>query len=503
MIQNIQPLQNLFFRRGYFLGPLEFKPTEYWQSHGLNNGLQLSYHSDLHITLKKSNDLCVVLVGIAVDALSPHENSEEIIDALFQNSKDIESVIAKTYSYAGRWLIIFQDHYETYMFSDPCGFRQVFYINTCDGVLCASQPEIINAVYPMQWRTDQDMLDFLYDRHHTIGESVWIGNQTIYQGCCHLLPNHYLKVKQASEVRFYPANKLPTLNTSSIIESSVTTLENIILGITKQYNVMQAITAGWDSRILLAASKECSSSIEYYMDRMGILPNVHKDVVIPKILAKKLDINFRVDNSKSNPPGWFISILSKNVTAARVLPKTRPIFNNLISGETRINLNGNGSEICRSWFDQYCLDQNYKIDNNLLPGIMGFYNSPYVIKIINEWKEDLYSKGGQDRNVLDMLYWEQRLGNWGALYAAERDIAIEEFSPFNCRLYIDTLLSSDRSLRRAPKYELFFQMINTMWPETLFVPINPLSKRPGPVKWKSKLRPYIPKMIKNPFRRRF
>jgi len=76
-------------------------------------------------------------------------------------------------------------------------------------------------------------------------------------------------------------------------------------------------------------------------------------------------------------------------------------------------------------------------------------------------------------NVLDLFYWEQKMGNWQAMSQAEWDIAQEVFCPFNCRSLLTTLLSVDEKYRRPPEYQLYEKLIRYLWPETLSLPINP------------------------------
>jgi hypothetical protein len=87
---------------------------------------------------------------------------------------------------------------------------------------------------------------------------------------------------------------------------------------------------------------------------MGVLAEGHPDVWVPRLLAKRLGISFLVENSADDLPGWFSSAMSANVTGARMLPKTRSIYGKFMVGEKRVNVGGDASEICRSFFDKYC-----------------------------------------------------------------------------------------------------------------------------------------------------
>lgn len=78
-------------------------------------------------------------------------------------------------------------------------------------------------------------------------------------------------------------------------------------------------------------------------------------------------------------------------------------------------------------------------------------------------------------NVMALLYWEQRAGNWGAVGNSESDIAIEEVDPYDSHLLYEIFLGVDEKYRDARQTPCVFfrEMIRSMWPELLEWPINP------------------------------
>ena len=79
-------------------------------------------------------------------------------------------------------------------------------------------------------------------------------------------------------------------------------------------------------------------------------------------------------------------------------------------------------------------------------------------------------------NPLTLLFWEQKLGNWGAIVNSESDIAIEELDPYVSHLLYELFLSVDEKYARydeKPCCVLFRKMIEQMWPELMKWPINP------------------------------
>src|SRR5207237_1204273 len=107
----------------------------------------------------------------------------------------------------------------------------------------------------------------------------------------------------------------------------------------------------------------------------------------------------------------------------------------------KLSINGNVNEIARTAIRpvmpvKLCGDEFAKL------GLMNYSNLPYVSNQLDFWIKnvrDLFTDYGL--NIFDMLYWEQRMSNWGALFPAEQDIALDQFSPYNNRLLITSMLS--------------------------------------------------------------
>jgi hypothetical protein len=230
--------------------------------------------------------------------------------------------------------------------------------------------------------------------------------------------------------------------------------------------------------LLLAASRDVSARVQYWVGNLGVLPADHRDVRIPSLLARRLDIGLQVKNSSSHIPGWFISALSRNVTGARVLPAASVVYADLMTGEERLTIGGDAGELCRNKWDPHCRLNFKTVTTPEIPRIAhGLEVSPFVLQETEKWREALPVLDDQ-LNVMILFNWEQIWGNWGAQYRAERDMANDELSPFNCRLWIETVLASPRQTRCPPDFSFHRELIKSMWPEVLSVPINPLPKPP-------------------------
>lgn len=494
-------LERLLFRRQFLLGPKSFTPNQYWSSLQLLHGLHLSVHNDLTFISTSQQGVTLTLMGCAIDPYRPQHNETDILQSLFINALELNTLIDSTQHLVGRWVIILQNARGTYLFTDPCGFRQVFYCSDDKQIWCASQPELIKVSKQLRLNRNNELMHFLLHPVHIQEESGWVGPATLYENCFHLLPNHYLDTERVEQNRFYPREPIFYKKVAEIVESACTILQGTMTALTARYNVALALTAGWDSRVLLAASKHVSESIQYFVysgiirGSNSIATGNHPDIWVPESIAKKLGIRFVVKRPADQLPGWFVSMLSNNVTCARILPKTHIIYNELVEGKNRININGNGSEICRNGFDEYCNLDAGSLSAEDLAALMFFKGGDmplFAIKEIDNWRYGFDTRVVKSFNILDLLYWEQRMGHWGAQYPAEQDIAVEEISPFNCRLLIETLLASPRHFRKAPDFVLYQEIIRNMWDESLAFPINPQPKR---IVLKQRLRSCIPSSI--------
>lgn len=471
-------LERLLFRRQFILGPAVYAPNRYWSSIPLPGGLHLSVHNDLPFATSSKGDVNLTLIGQAFDPYHPMLTNTEVLLSLMDEALELDALIQASKPLVGRWILLCHNHQGTYLFTDPCGFRQVFHYSDGKYVWCASQPELIRAHCPLSLSMDEVMKRFLNEPCFAREESAWVGSGTLYESCFHLMPNHYLNLETMEQTRFYPIRSLPKMDDHILVEKAAEILQGTMAAITARHQVTLALTAGWDSRVLLAASKHVRERIDFFVYQYDTMSENHPDIRVPERLTKTLGLKFEVREPGSELSEAFVNLLSHNVTAARFLPKTYSIYQKLMAGDDRININGNGSEVCRTYFDKYGkLDPTDVSAEELASLLYGRKARPeFAVRELQTWKDSFGYQPDGNWNLLDFLYWEQRLGNWGAQYPAEQDVANEEFSPFNCRQLLEILISAPKNKRYAPDYVLYQELIRHMWPEALSLPVNPLPK---------------------------
>ena len=107
--------------------------------------------------------------------------------------------------------------------------------------------------------------------------------------------------------------------------------------------------------------------------------------------------------------------------------------------------------------------------SNELSRRSGFNGNPIAEKGIEKWLDEAPSNFNV--SLLDLFYWEHRLGVWGACGLTLREAAIDQIPPMNCREFIQLGLATDAGSRTKP-YALIREIINETEPTLLNYPFN-------------------------------
>ncbi|PFP72647.1 hypothetical protein COJ99_07285 [Bacillus cereus] len=485
--------ENLIYRRQFLLGSETMTIRKGWKKIRLNNEYCVTAHPDLSVTQVSSNNIQLTLLGYLFDPYCPKNSNEDILNRINEELTTFDDLCSKTYSLSGRWIIIFNDGVNIKILHDPCGMRQIYYTSHDGKTWCGSQPNIIAEELGLKEDTNKDVLDFVKSSYYENQERAWVGDGSVIQGVKHLLPNHYLDLKTAAAERFWVNKENNEISIDECVEIVTSILKGSLAAANNRFDMMLAVTAGWDSRVLLAASKDIKNDVYYFVSTMNKLTSKDADIYVPVKLLNTLNLKLNIVKELKPLDDMFKLTLQKNVSMARDLPKTQTIYYAYNNFEGKVNINGNASEIARCYFDSKRPSDN--IDGYQLAKMEGYSSLPYAVSRLNEWHDSAISVCEENKiDILDLFYWEQRMGNWGTMYQAEQDIAIEEFCPFNNRRLLIALLKLGKEYRQGPEHIIYKKMINSLWPETLSEPINPLNFK---AQVKKQILKMMPSSLKN------
>jgi len=259
--------ESLLYRRQFALGPKFIDVFPKWTKLAINDNLFLTIHPDLEHMHIESNGISLTLLGFLINPYKPDNTNRENLYDIIVKADSFESVLEATYTFSGRWIIIYTNGPETKLVHDPCGMRQIFYSQKNGEAWCGSQPNLLAEILNFNVDTDKDLLNYIESPYYKNEEGAWYGDGTIYKEVKHLLPNHYFDLTNFETKRYWIDNESHT-NLEDAIKIASEILTGSLAAINTRFkSPMLAVTAGWDSRLLLAASREISSNVEYFVKR--------------------------------------------------------------------------------------------------------------------------------------------------------------------------------------------------------------------------------------------
>jgi len=118
---------------------------------------------------------------------------------------------------------------------------------------------------------------------------------------------------------------------------------------------------------------------------------------------------------------------------------------------------------------------NLTLTPQMLATAVDMEANAFVLAAYDRWLSGI--DRSQSLDILELLFWEQRMGSWQSMAQLEWDIVQDVFTPFNCRSLMTYFLSIDSSYRVYSSPVLHWELAKRLWPEVLSEPINPSKKK--------------------------
>jgi len=470
--------ERLLFRRQFVLGPRFIEDFQNWTRLSVRPAINITLHPDLPAYQARRGSMSITLLGYILDPYRPRESDAQIVNRLLaslQVKGVAETVIESTYPLGGRWILVVDDGSTVLLFTDPVGYRQAFYSRSASGVWCASQPRLLADI--LRLRVDQEALAFIQAYRRREPEYWWPGDSSLYKEVRHLLPNHFLTLQAGMPHRFWPDHELPARTLERVVEENARLLEGLIQSAANRFELALTVTAGRDSRLLLAASKAFWHRLYCFTTMHWHLTSDHRDVQIPSRLLPRLGIRHHVIKCPSRMDKEFRETYKRNVSAAHDV--YGPIAEGLCHQypQDKVCMQGTGSPLTyfpielRRWREDAGKDTSPETLAWFMERWVGLpRGQAFALQALDRWLSGADQSGV---DIVDLFYWENREGNWAAMAQLEGDIAQEAFVPYNCRLFLANALSVPETLRSPPSFTLHDALTRYLKPEVLCEPINP------------------------------
>lgn len=458
------------FPRGFVFSitPVE-TPVTYIPGPILDN---LRVHPWAQVEAAGNRELFVIIIGTCVPTLGDHADPAEILLAELAGSE--EQFFRALSHYSGRHAILFGSSSDVKVVNDATAMRSVFY--AAGGGVIASHALLVERA-----------LGGHIVRNNLPFRSGYPGNRTPYERTRILTANTFLDVETANVHRFWPTRSIAEVTVDDAatycLSSAVTAFRNIA----RDRTVKLALTAGMDSRVMLAVAMKAGVDVDTYT--YGRASDTERDRAFAPDLATAHGYRHSLIPTIQNS-----SELRDSLAEAHYITLHRPVVRSLMEwfgDPSAVSVSANLLEIGRAYFDNYrragipepvdaerVLRTHRRSMGKRTQEEIVEYGEGRFATIAGEATRGFVNDTDLESAVrfldpFDLFYWEHRMSAWHGAGMVERDFYAEPFIPFNSREIFETLLGVPYEDRKSAA--VFYRMIEMVDPTLLDLPINPKS----------------------------
>lgn len=289
------------------------------------------------------------------------------------------------------------------------------------------------------------------------------------KGIHRLLPNHYLDLNRWRAVRHWPMGDLSLLDSApDAVDEIADILERQQRALAAQDGVQFALTAGQDSRALLACARGFAGNLDTFTLQLPDDDTAAVDIQIARRLARIAGLRHRVLTYQRNQPGDSQRWLYRSDCA---VGEVRGIQ----SARTRMQLDPAKPEIVAVLAEMGRAPGWRRLaagDSSLLDVLLTLAGMSEIDEVRDKtraWLDELPAK--DPHTVLDLFYLENRVACWaGPICYSDSGTTGFRFFPFSQRRIVELILKLPVEYRDAGN--LCPDIVRMRWPELMALPIN-------------------------------
>jgi hypothetical protein len=366
------------------------------------------------------------------------------------------------YPLLGKYLAILQVDGETRVYLDGLGSLSVVFDAEAQMVGGTAADVMDDQAY--RKRLDHE----LYAALEVTKDGWFPAGLTAHRGLERLMPNHYLDCETWATARHNAYLATPSAGQSAetlldtIHGGLQATVSGLLLG---GHAVSVGLTAGGDSRLILAALRDFGDRVEFYTVEPasnGYASSL--DLVRARELASRHGLQHRIlpfqTATEEQMLEWDRRVGHSVITAnRRQFPSVFPL-------QDRICIGGLGGEVgrCFLWRD---MERMPRIDAVSIVDLLKLPRVPAMLQRVEAWLERVPPES--PHHILDLAYIELRMGSWSSSqsYSNEREIIIGPLGSFSM---MEAMLALPPKFRQNDGF--IREFIARYWPELLARPIN-------------------------------
>lgn len=407
-------------------------------------------------------DLSERVIGFVLGTLIDYKNKLVIQDNIHlsmilskQNEDKFEQFL---FSFGGSWTAIVSYLDIKRIYVDANSTLGIVYDDKTHKIGSTTLSILQNGEYVSRFQSK------LYFDLDVLNNGWFPGSLTAHQGIYRLLPNHYLDLITWHQVRHWPTAE--TLNQKTMLVPDLHSIQKIVTDqietLTNSGKVCCSLTAGHETRFLLACSKK-------YWHKIDFVTITSKMAMLDVYCSKKLTTLFNL-NHKLLP-----------VRKATNIQRNQWIYNtgHCVGGSNSCTypslsplkkydffIGGLGGEVGRGFLFHKKDSQEKNLSAKEIIARFGLPLNAIIIEAIQKWLEKLPEMSFFQ--VLDLAYIELRMGPWG-FGSAYTNHPVNEIHPLICREVYELFFRLSPSIK---KMNPFLTIINQINKDLLIYPIN-------------------------------
>ena len=439
--------------------PEDFKSTEIGE-------LSIAFQPDLEFYAAASTDVTVVMLGFALHPINAHWSDQEIVNHL--SKLDEQSFLEELSILNGTYRIFRAEGKNVSIYHDAATSGKIFYKFLENKLIVGSDQRILEDVFKLK-KDDSEIALKFYNSDFFKNRETWFGNLTPYKDLFQLLPNYKICSDLGKVIRYFPLYPLQKKELKEVASQSKKIIEGYYQAAANRFDLKVSMTAGWDSRILLAASKPYVNNAQYYTFLRYNINETHFDVVTAQQMAKDFGLDhFLLPDEmvhQKEIEEWMrqnLALLSTERCRHMMDLKDRGTGN-------PIAVLGTLSEVVKNYLENVPVHTGKE-----LVAALHFPAFEYLEEYFQSWLEEnreYLQKLGY--SFMDFAHWEQDITNFAGQGLCYHNLVLPAFTPFNSRMLLNTMLSVNAKYRDQHYNELYVEIIKEMWPDLLAYPINP------------------------------
>lgn len=415
----------------------------------------------------------VVILGLAFHkaCVDVAEVANTLAKALAKNEESFMSVLRGV---TGRYAVIYGGPGFLSVLSDATATRTIFY--DVEGGCIASHAQLVAA-----------HRGSLEDRDPLLFMNGFPGNFTPYRGVKMLTANMVCDLWDCRVRRYWPSKRLFDRSSDEAAEAALKVISDTIVKSAEIAPVKLALTAGIDSRVVLACALKAGIEFEAFTYGNPVGPT-RVDHRVAKHLASEFGFSHTSVRAEQlnaeEEKSYFQTTYTRNHLSA--IGGLQRFF----GSRRTIGLNGNLFEIARDHYEgvrKY--EREYsgarlvsvvyyrKLSPKFKKKIAATMSADKYIQMVEpyfkQWLADTGGFAGGYFPPMTQFYWEHRMAAWNGPFTSERDFYSNFLVPFNSHELFELFLSVPERERfeRSIPYSIFGQVD----PKLCEIPVNPSS----------------------------